>query len=193
MRIGLFGGSFDPIHWGHLLHAQDALELAGLDRIALMPAAQAPLKITGPTAANAQQRLEMLNLAIGGREEFMVLADEIDRGGVSYTIDTIRRLKQRWPNDELFLIIGADQVEQLCQWREIEHLSQLVSFICLRRPGYQEVTPPGIDSSSLRWISGRHLDISSTEIRDRARSGLPLDFFLPPAVASFIRNNELYR
>lgn len=192
MRIGLFGGSFDPVHWGHLLHAQDVMEQASLDRLVFVPAAQAPLKSTGDPGANAKQRLQMLELSIEQRVEFSVLSDELDRGGVSYTVDTIRRLKERWPEDDLFWLVGADQVGQLDQWREIESLLSMVTFLCMRRPGYPAEAPSSIPGSALQWVSGRELEISSTEIRERVKAGKPIDFFLPPVVVSFIRENHLY-
>lgn len=193
MRIGFFGGSFDPIHLGHLLHAQDALEAANLDRLALVPAAQAPLKQNGEPGAGAEARCAMIQLAIKGREDFFLLRDEVDRGGISYTVDTVRRLRQRWPEDELFWIIGADQLAQLDQWREIDQLLEMATFLCLRRPGHPADIPKGVPQSRLRWVGARELRISSTEIRERIRAGRPIDFFLPPAIVSHIEKNELYR
>ncbi|MBK1858285.1 nicotinate-nucleotide adenylyltransferase [Cerasicoccus arenae] len=193
MRLGLFGGSFDPIHYGHLLLAQDVLENAQLDRVAFIPAAQAPLKASGAPVASADDRVAMINAAIAGRPEFSVLRDEINRGGVSYTVDTVRRLKARQPDDELFWILGGDQVAQLHEWREINELLELAGFLCLQRPDFTPIPPDNISAKSLHWISARQIDISSTEIRKRAASGSPLDFFLPPAVAQFITNNRLYR
>lgn len=192
MRIGLFGGSFDPIHHGHLLHAQDALDLAQLDRIAFVPAAQAPLKFNGAPGASAADRLKMIELAIAAQPAFTVLGDELERGGVSYTIDTVRRLKARWPDDELFWIIGADQVAQLDQWREIGELLSLATFLCLRRPGFNAEIPASIPTDAIQWISARQLELSSTEIRERAASGASVDFFLPPAVADYMTAKQLY-
>ncbi|WP_309386410.1 nicotinate-nucleotide adenylyltransferase [Cerasicoccus frondis] len=193
MRIGLFGGSFDPIHHGHLLHAQDAMEQADLDLLAFIPAAQAPLKSSGAPGANAEDRVKMIELAIDSQPGFSVLRDEIDRCGVSYTVDTVRRLKERWPNDELFWILGADQVAQLDQWREIDELLKLAKFLCLKRPGYQPEAPSSIPDSALKWISARQLELSSSEIRERAAHERPLRFFLPRGVVDYINKNQLYR
>ncbi|WP_309399386.1 nicotinate-nucleotide adenylyltransferase [Cerasicoccus maritimus] len=193
MRIGLFGGSFDPIHHGHLLHAQDALERAELDLLAFIPAAQAPLKANGAPGASAEDRVKMIELAIAGQPKFTVLRDEIDRGGVSYTVDTVRRLKKRWPDDELFWIIGADQVALLDQWRSIEELLHMARFLCLKRPGFAPTTPASIPECALSWISARQVECSSSEIRERAAAGRPIDFFLPPPLVDYINRNQLYR
>jgi len=193
MRIGFFGGSFDPIHLGHLLHAQDALEQASLDRLVFVPAAQAPLKQNGAPGASAEVRCAMLELAIDDYDRFSLLRDEVERGGVSYTVDTIRRLRARWPGDELFWIIGADQLAQLDQWREIGDLLEMASFLCLRRPGYSDKIPEGIPPDRIHWVSARQLDISSTEVRDRIQADRPVDFFLPRNVASYIHQHLLYR
>lgn len=193
MRYGLLGGSFDPVHHGHLLLARDALERGRLDRIGFLPAAQAPLKAAGAPEASAEDRAAMLRLAIQGIPAFEVLDDELQRGGVSYTVDTLRTLQARWPERQLFWILGGDQVAQLPRWREYEALPDLVTFLCLRRPGYEVAIPPGLPTQAIQWVSARQLDLSSTEIRQRARAGLPLDFFLPPAVAAYIREHQLYQ
>ncbi|MGE9296015.1 MAG: nicotinate-nucleotide adenylyltransferase [Puniceicoccales bacterium] len=192
MRIGYFGGSFDPVHLGHLLLAQDALERAQLDRIVFVPAAQAPLKKNGPPGASPKQRIAMLEAAIAGRPEFSAARDEIKRGGVSYTVDTIRALRKQHPGDDLYWIIGGDQAAQLADWRSIDEICRLATFLCLQRPGFDKIHPPGIPINALEWISGRQMDLSSTEIRERAANGKSLEFFLPPAVANYINNHSLY-
>jgi len=193
MRIGFFGGSFDPIHHGHLILAQDALERTPLDRVGFVPAAQAPLKKSGPPGAGAQHRLAMLQAAVAGRPQFFVATDEIERGGVSYTVDTIRALRETHPGDELCWIIGADQVAQLPEWRAIDEITQMAGFLCLRRPGFEPAKPAGLPKDRLQWASARQIDLSSTEIRQRAAAGRPLDFFLPESVARYIVQHSLYR
>ncbi len=190
-RLGFYGGSFDPVHLGHLIVAQDAFEQAKLDRLFLVPTAQSPLKDKAPRATD-QQRLEMLRLALEDRKDFELLPDEVERAGVSYTIDTVERLRERWPAAELFWIIGADQVEQLPDWHRIDELITQVCFICVSRPGYSLTVPSGIPEDRLVHLAERQIPISSTEIRQHCAEGKPVDFFLPPAVTAYIQKYELY-
>jgi len=193
MRIGFFGGTFDPVHHGHLLLARDALEHARLDRIEFVPAAQAPLKKEGRPRASPKQRLSMLELAIEGQPDFTIATVEIDRGGVSYTVNTLESLRADHPGDELFWIIGGDQAAQLGNWQRIDRICEIATFLCLQRPGYEPRQPQGLPEHTYQWISARQIDLSSTEIRQRAIRGLPLDFFLPKAVAQYIDTQSLYR
>src|SRR5690606_35099434 len=121
MRIGVFGGSFDPVHYGHLLLAVTAIESLGLDELRLIPAAQSPLKPHGPVAS-ATARLDMLRLACGGTERLIVDGRETDRGGVSYTVDTLEELRQQFPDAELFFLMGADALASIRQWHEPQRL-----------------------------------------------------------------------
>ncbi|MEO0795949.1 MAG: nicotinate-nucleotide adenylyltransferase [Verrucomicrobiota bacterium] len=193
MRIGIYGGSFDPIHHGHLLLAQDTCELAGLDHLYFIPAAQAPLKKSGPPGATAEQRVAMIQMAIESNPSFGLLTDEIDRGGVSYTIDTLRLLHDRWPQDELFWLLGADQIAQLDDWRAIGEIAEIVTFLCLKRPGYGFEPPRLVPAERMIEVSARQMELSSSEIRERATDNRPLDFFLPPRLISYIKDNRLYR
>jgi len=192
-RLGIFGGSFDPVHLGHLLAAQDALEQADLDEVVFMPTAQAPLKDRAP-GIRGDQRLALLQLAIAGDPRFSVSTLELERGGVSYTIDTVRALRTLRPHAELFWIIGADQAGRLAQWRDIATLVELVQFIVLARPGFPLPAvahrPPGL---RLLPIGVHELAISSSEIRARIAAGRPVRYFLPAAVADCIERDQLYR
>lgn len=196
MKIGFMGGSFDPVHFGHLIAAQDALERGGLDRLVFMPAAQAALK-PGAVQASAEARLGMLRAAVGdvggvdGR--FAVSDFEVRKGGVSYTIETVRAMRVEFPSDELAWVIGADQVERLHQWREIGELVKLVEFVALARPGWVKVARTDIPGLRLRWCEGHELQISSTEIRERVRAGLPVDWMIPHKTVEYVRENGLYR
>ena len=137
MKIGFLGGSFDPVHFGHLLAAQDAFEQHGLDRLILVPASQAPLKPADDTPrAPAADRLAMLRAAVAGDRRFEVSDFELARGGVSYTIDSARHFRGLYPQDELYWIIGGDQLPHLPLWKDIAELARLVEFIFLERPGY---------------------------------------------------------
>lgn len=192
MKIGLMGGSFDPIHFGHLVAAQDAMEGFQLDRLYLVPAAQAPLK---PQAvqSTAADRLAMLRAAIEPGSRMEISDYELTKGGLSYTIDTVRHFRTLFPADDLFWVIGADQLRRLHEWKEIGDLARLTGFVCLERPGYSVATPAGIPDLNLRRGRGHLIEISSSELRDRVKAGLSLEYLCPQKVIAYIREKGLYR
>lgn len=190
MRIGLFGGSFDPVHCGHLLVAQAALEELGLDGIVFIPAAQSPFK-AGATPTAPSVRLRLLRLALAGRPEFQVESLELERGGVSYTIDTVDHLTRLYPGAELLWLIGADHVATLPLWREATRLATLVQFVVIPRPGVEKKDPPV--GFRLHWLSGWPLGISSSVIRERAARGQSLNQMVPESVAAAILSEKLYQ
>ncbi len=189
MKLGLFGGSFDPVHLGHLLVAQAAMEELELDRLFFIPAARSPFKPDSqPVPAAA--RLQLLRLALAGRTNYEVDDQEIRRGGVSYTIDTLRDYAKRFPNARRFYLIGADNAAQLSAWREAGELAGLAEFAAIPRPGGAAAAfPPPFRGRTLR---GFPLGVSSSEIRARVKAGLPIDHLVPPAVAEAIHNCRLY-
>ena len=188
-RIGLFGGSFDPIHMGHLLVAVAAREELGLDRLFFVPAAQSPFKPERqPTPAT--QRLRLLRLALAGMAWCEIDEQEIKRGGISYTIDTVKDYTRRFPKADLFYLVGADHATQLHKWRAADELAQLVQFVVIPRPGQASTVVPQPFRS--QQLTGFPAAISSSEIRARVRKGLPLEPLVPAAVAEAIRNNGLY-
>ena len=188
-RIGLFGGSFDPVHVGHLLVAQAACEEFKLDRLFFIPAAQSPLK-PERVPAPAELRLRMLRLALAGETKCEVDDQEIRRGGPSYTIDTVRAFRERYPKATLFYIIGADHVPLLPKWRSADELAALVEFLVVPRPGDPPVSakPP----FRVQSLVGTPFAVSSSQIRARVRAGLPIQHLVPPAVGEAIRNSGLY-
>ena len=188
-RIGMFGGSFDPVHCGHLLVAQAACEELGLSRLFFIPAAQSPFKPDSAPAAS-KERLRLLRLALAGQPAYEIDEQEVRRGGVSFTIDTVRDYARRFPQSELFYLIGADHVRQLPQWREAGELARLLQFVVVPRPG--EAPPADQPPFRVRILKGFPLAISSSQIRARVQAGLPLDGLVPPAVAETLRNNRLY-
>jgi nicotinate-nucleotide adenylyltransferase len=188
-RIGLFGGSFDPIHLGHLLVAQAAREELELARLVFIPAAQSPFKPDSQPIA-ASERLRLLRLALAGKSWCDIDEQEIQRGGVSYTIDTVRKYAVRFPVAPLFYLIGADHLPQLPKWRAAEELARLVDFVVIPRPGQAEQPFPSPFRG--RWLAGFPLGISSSQIRARVKAGLPIDHLVPDRVAEAIRNNRLY-
>lgn len=189
MRIGLYGGSFNPVHLGHLLVAQSAAEEIGLSRLCFIPAAQSPFK-PSLQLAPAGERLRLLRLALAGRSQYELDTQEIDRGGVSYTIDTLRDYARRFPGDELFYLIGADHLPLLPKWREAEELARLAEFVVIPRPGEQVGPPPPPFRG--RPLRGFPMGVSSSQVRERVKAGLPIDLLVPVAVAEAIRNNGLY-
>jgi nicotinate-nucleotide adenylyltransferase len=188
-RIGLFGGSFDPVHLGHLLVARAALEEVGLRRVFFIPAAQSPFK-PNREPAPGPQRLRLLRLALAGMTECEVDGQELARGGVSYTIETVRRYAADYPRADLHYVVGADHVASLPQWREAEALARCARFIVVPRPDAGCVSlPPPFQGVPLK---GFPLAVSSSEIRERVRAGLPIDLFTGAAVAEVIHKNRLY-
>lgn len=188
-RIGLYGGSFNPVHAGHLLVAQAAQEELQLDRIYFVPTARSPFKPDQHPAPDAF-RLRWLRLALAGHPEWEVDTQEITRGGISYTIDTVRDYRARFSASELYYLIGADHLAQLPKWRDSAKLAQLAQFVVIPRPGQVAgVLPPPFQG---RLLKGFPMAVSSSEVRDRVKAGLPIDLLTPFGVAADIRNNGLY-
>jgi nicotinate-nucleotide adenylyltransferase len=192
VKIGFLGGSFDPVHFGHLLAAQDAFEQHNLDRLIIVPAAQAPLKPT-ETQSSAADRLAMVRAATEWDTRFEVSDFELRKGGVSFTIDSARHFRSLYPNDDLFWVIGGDQLPQLHLWKDIGELARMVEFIFLERPGYPVKAAPRLPGLRLHRCDGHLLAISSTELRDRTRRNLSLDYFVPHKAIVYIRDKGLYR
>jgi nicotinate-nucleotide adenylyltransferase len=192
VKIGLLGGSFDPVHFGHLLAAQDAYEQHGLDRVIFVPASRTPLKPEESQAAGAD-RLAMLRAAVEWDRRFEISDYELRQGGVSYTIDSVRHFRGLYPNDRLFWIVGGDQLRLLPRWREIEALAGMIEFIFLERPGYAARAQLEIPGLRLHRCDGHLLAVSSTELRARTRRGLSLDYFVPHKAILYIRDRGLYR
>lgn len=190
MRIGLLGGSFDPPHVGHLLAASDAFEALSLDRLVFVPASTQPLK-AGRASATPEQRLAMARLLVGDDPRFDVDAIEVDRGGLSYTVDTLTTLAARWPAAELFWLVGADVPRSFANWRSPERIVELATVVVLQRTG----EAPNLASmpGRPRCLTTRRIDVSSTEIRDRVRQGQSIRGFVPDAVAAYIQAARLYR
>jgi nicotinate-nucleotide adenylyltransferase len=189
MKLGLFGGSFDPVHLGHLLVAQAAIEELGLDKLFFIPAAQSPFK-PDSRPAPASARLQLLRLALAGRTNCGIDGQEIRRGGVSYTVDTLRDYAKKFPGAELFYLIGADHAARLNEWREPNELAKLAEFVVIPRPGEPAADFPAPFHG--RRLKGFPLGISSLEIRARLKAGWPIELLVPPTVAEAIRGGGLY-
>lgn len=190
-RIGLFGGSFDPVHNGHLEIARESLLQFKLDRVLFIPAAQSPLKEHSPRTSD-KARIDMLELTISRDERFEICLDEIERGGVSYSFETANSVQQRFPEAQLFWILGGDQAQQLGQWRNIKTLAKTVEFICLPRNG-EELSkfslPPDVH---LHMLDIPLMKISSTQIRQSLKESPDSNPLLPESVIEYIKSKNLY-
>lgn len=188
-RIGLFGGSFNPVTYGHLHLARAAGEALALDCLYFIPAAQSPFKLH-LCPAPASLRLRLLRLALAGWSRCRVADMEVRRGGISYTVDTVAEFRQRHPGAELFWILGADQAATLPQWYQAEKLAQWVEFAICPRPG--QTLPPLSPPFRGRVLEAAPMGVSSSLVRQRAAAGLPLDGLTPPAVAEVLLNEKVY-
>lgn len=191
-RIGIIGGSFDPIHNGHLIIALDACEQFELDRVLFVPAFQAPLKSKAPETT-PQQRMKMVEIATKGEARFACSDVDYRFESTSYSVRTAQILSEEHKSAELFWILGADQIAQLHHWRDIDTLAKLVAFIAFQRPGSSSQADPDLPSHT-RILNGkgRQLEISSTEIRERLKSGRSAKYFLPANVFDYIKAENLY-
>ncbi len=215
MRLGILGGTFDPPHVGHLLAASDAFEALELDRLLFVPAAQQPLKThlpNGPSGtrrerAPAPDRLEMVRLAIASDPRFELSAIEIERGGLSYTIDTLSELAKQSPGDLRFLLVGADVLGTFAQWRQPDRILELATLaIFTRATGDNGDGQASWNQLCAEWqetrgkaprhapffLESRRVDVSSTEVRSRVAAGLSIHGFVPDAVAAYIAERGLY-
>ena len=190
MRIGLLGGSFDPPHNGHLLVAGDAQTALRLDRVVFIPAAVQPLK-AGQAGATPEQRLAMVRLLIDNDAGLESSAIEIERGGLSYTVDTLTALAARMPGAELFWLVGADIPQTFAKWRSPERIVELATLVVLQRS--DEVPELSGLPGPPQLLATRRVDISSTEIRQRVREGKSIRGFIPDSVAAFIASEGLYQ
>jgi len=188
-RVGLYGGSFDPVHLGHLLVAQAAREELGLERLFFIPAAQSPFKPDSKPTSGAD-RVRLLRLALAGKTWCEIDEQELHRGGVSYTIETLRDYHRRFPAAEIFYLIGGDHVQKLPSWRDAEELARLAEFVVVPRPGQADI--PFQKPFHGRALKGFPLGVSSSQIRSRIKEGQPIDHLVPAMVAEAIRGGGLY-
>ena len=198
MKIGILGGTFDPIHSGHLAIAEAARKRLGLAEVYFIPAAQTPFKDSANVSA-VEHRLNMVRLAIASYPYFKLSTVEVDRPGPSYTVDTISELREKIGSEnELYFIIGLDSLSQFSRWREPARIIRMCRVVAVPRPGYSvpdkkalEDAIPGI-SGRLTILDEPKLDISATEIRQRVKRGEPITDLVPDSVAEYIRKEKLY-
>ena len=200
MRIGIFGGSFDPVHLGHLLLAEYCREQASLDQVLFVPLFQSPTKPVGPVAKH-KQRCEMLKLALGGHPAFQVCDCEIERAGISYTVDTLTELSAQRPDDEFFLLLGADSLESFPNWKDPEGICRLAMPLVGARRGSDcclEPLKPFLDEVRFQQVLQSKIDfpwieISSTEIRNAICASCSIRYRVPRSVEMFIETQHLYQ
>ena len=197
-RIGIVGGSFDPIHFGHLAAAQEVAWALDLSRVLFVPAYHQPLKGAAPGAA-PEQRSEMVRRAISGNPLFQICTIELDRAGVSYTVDTLRELKRLSPAAAYWFILGMDALADFSRWHRPDEILSLVEIAAVHRAGCETVDLEALEAdvptvrNRVRVIRIPGLDISSSEIRERVRQGRPIRYLVPEAVEAYIEDNRLYR
>ncbi|MEW4370691.1 nicotinate-nucleotide adenylyltransferase [Paenibacillus kandeliae] len=192
MKVGIMGGTFDPVHIGHMLAAEAALDGCGLDEVWFMPSHIPPHKHAA--GATGEQRLEMVQRAIGSNPSFHTLDIELERGGVSYTIETIRELQQRYTEHEFYFIIGADMVNYLTEWHGIEELAQRLTFIGVGRPGsvINKDNMPAYLQPRVILVNMPQVDISSTDIRERLVEGKTVRYMVHDHVYDYIKGSGVY-
>lgn len=198
IRLGIYGGSFDPVHLGHLLLAETCREACELDRVLFLPCGQSPHKPHG-AIATGNQRAEMLEFAVAGDPRFGVCRIELERSGPSFTVETLRQLRFEQPDSELFFLMGADSLSDLPLWREPLAILEIATIVAVNR-GLRP--PPNLESLAnrigsivrdrVRFVTMPAIDLSATEIRERARTERSLRFRTPRAVEEYIRQNGLY-
>jgi len=205
VKVGIFGGTFDPPHVGHLLAASDAYDALGLERVVFVPNARQPLKADVPQSAPAD-RLAMVRLSVSGDERFTVDPLEVERGGTSYSVETLEAMAERAPHDERFFLVGADASQTFGQWKAPRRIAELAHIAVMQRTGdagesameaddvraaIVEAAGPGAAPPIV--LPSRRIDVSSSEIRARVRDGRSIHGFVTEAVARFIHERGLYR
>ncbi len=198
MRLGLFGGSFDPVHYGHLILAEQCREQCQLDEVWFVPARQPPHKF-GLGLSSAADRMKMLQLATFDNPVFQVSDIELRRDGLSYTVETLQQVHEQWPDRELFFLLGADSLLDFPNWREPERIVQLAKLVAVNRGGTeipdkeQLVVQLGrFIFDRVVWVEMPEIKISATDIRQRVRAGRSIRYLVPPAVEQYIKTHALY-
>jgi len=205
MRIGIYGGSFNPVHLGHLIAAECCREQARLDRVLFMPAATPPHK-QGQLLADAADRVAMLTLAVGGHEAFAVSTIEVDRGGVSYTVDTLAVIAERHPHDTLVLVLGPDALAQLPTWREPRTIADRCELVAVERERLDDVAAIARDAGLADLLGQERLaaliasrvrmpaiGVRASDLRAAVAAGTSIRYRTPRAVEAFVMSRGLYR
>lgn len=198
MRLGIFGGTFDPVHFGHLLLAETCRQELELTEVRLVPAGQPPHK-SGSGITDGHIRADMLQLAISGYPEYSVDRREIRRAGASYTVDTLTEYRTEFPQARLYFLLGADSLRDIPGWRDPERISELATIVAVNRPGLPVPTPIQVRewvgdglADRIQTLTMPGTDLSATDLRQRVRDGKSLRFMTPRAVEVFIQEHRIY-
>lgn len=189
LRIGVMGGTFDPIHHGHLVAASEAADALSLDEVIFVPTGQPGNK---KAISSAEHRYLMTVIATAANPGFTVSRADIDRDGITYTIDTLTELSKERPNADLFFISGADAIAQILAWRKVEELWELAHFVAVTRPGHA-LNLPSVPNARISQLEIPALAISSTDVRNRSAAGKPIWYLVPDGVVQYIAKHRLYR
>jgi nicotinate-nucleotide adenylyltransferase len=192
MRIGIYGGTFNPIHVGHLIVIESVREQLQFDRLLFVPSANPPNK-SDPALAPAADRLHMARLAVEGNREFEISDIEICRGGISYTVDTLKALSDLYPRASLSLIIGADNLIEFQSWRAPDEILDRAELVVMNRPGYAVHGVKSELSRLAKHVNVPQIGVSGTDIRRRVKLGRSIRYLVPPGVEEYIRVKGLYR
>lgn len=187
MKIGILGGTFNPIHIGHLILAEEVKDKLKLDKVIFIPTNHPPHK-QNSEIIDAKERYKMVKLAIKGNKDFLVSDIEIRRKGVSYTIETIQELKKIYPKDQLYFITGSDLLKYLDDWKDLNQILEMVNFVVVNRPGYPlEMIPPHIKTLEISAV-----DVSGFQIRKNLKEKRSVKYLVPENVLRYIKKNRLY-
>lgn len=189
--IGVMGGTFDPIHHGHLVAASEVMDVFALDQVVFVPTQMQPFK-AGRRVTSAEHRYLMTVIATASNNRFAVSRVDIDRGGTTYTIDTLNDLHSQRPDADLFFITGADALEQILTWKDVDQLFDLAHFVGVTRPGH-ELNASGLPASSVSLLEVPAMAISSSDCRARVNAGKPVWYLVPDGVVQYIDKYGLYR
>jgi len=190
MRIGIFGGTFNPVHNGHLEIARSFFVEMMLDKLIFVPNNVSPFKIGDNDSLDSKHRVKMLELALENELSFEIDYFEINREGTSYTVDTVKYLKSKYPDDELFLLLGADQAANFVRWKDADSIREYVKLVVAKRDAFAACS--GLSDAEFKLLSNRQIDISSSQIIENIRSGKSIVGLVPDDVAVYIINNLLY-
>lgn len=193
-RIGIMGGTFDPIHNGHLVAASEVADIFQLDEVVFVPTGQ-PWQKAGKKVSDAEDRYLMTVIATASNPRFNVSRVDIDRPGATYTVDTLRDMREKYPKDDLFFITGADALASIMSWHDWEAMFDLAEFVGVTRPGYElaEDMLPVEHQERTHLIEIPAMAISSTNCRERAAAGRPVWYLVPDGVVQYIAKNKMYR
>jgi len=191
-KIGILGGTFDPLHLGHLVLAEQVKEKLRLDRVIFIPCFTPPHK-TCRRLSPAKDRFEMTRLAIQDNPSFSISDMELKRKGISYTVDTLRELKRSYSKSEIYFLTGSDVLDEIHTWKNPEQICELAQVVIARRPGFDEIDPENHFAKKSILVDITGVDLSSTQIRERVKKGRSIKYLVPDVVEAYIKKKKLYR